>query len=204
MRTPGNVHGQDGAGPNHSAPTSPSPHRSTVKGERAPADTSRMRRVRSSLLVLLVSAGALLLPAQSAFADFTDVPKDHWAYDAVQYVAVDNTWMQDYGTDEFKPDDKELRKYLARTLVEIYAPDEPIDPTITFPDLATDDPFYPYANVVVKLDWIKKLNGGLFKPDGKIKSRKFDRALIYAMGLKDVNDDLNDIHQADGTAYDVP
>jgi NlpC/P60 family protein/S-layer family protein len=152
-------------------------------------------------LVAALSAG-LLIPALPAFADFTDVPKSHWAYDAIMYMASDNPWMQDYGTSEFQPDSFESRKFLARTLVQLYAPTEPIDPTITFPDLPTDDPFYPYANVSVKLDWIKRGGAGKFNPDNSVKWRKFDKALIRAMGLWDEIDGLNALHQDDGAVYE--
>jgi hypothetical protein len=161
-------------------------------------------RLRPALTLLCAIVLAMALPATPALADYSDVPPDHWAYDAVQYLAVDHSYMDDYGSDEFKPDTKELRKYLARTLVEIWAPDEPIDPTITFSDLPVDDEFYPYANVVVKLGWIGKAKDGGFNPDGKMKSRKFDRAVILALGLKDPMADLNAIQQADGTEYHTP
>jgi cell wall-associated NlpC family hydrolase len=162
-----------------------------------------MRPLVSRIVVVSSIVAALVtIPASSALA-FTDVSKTHWAYDAITYVATDNIWMQDYGTDVFEPDTLELRKFLARTLVEIWAPTEPIDPTITFADLPPEDPFYPYANVAVKLDWLKKTKAG-FTPDGTIKSKKVDRALVLALGLQAPMDGLNAIHQEDGTAYDTP
>src|SRR5262249_9215469 len=97
----------------------------------------------------------------------------------------------------------EARKLFARTLVEIWAPTEPIDPTITFDDLPPDDPFYPYANVAVKLTWLKEKNGG-FNPDGTIKFKKMDRSIILALGLQAPMDGLDAIHQDDGTPYDTP
>jgi hypothetical protein len=161
-----------------------------------------MRRVFLRVALVAALSAGILIPAAPAFADFSDVPKSHWAYDAIMYMANANTWMQDYGTEEFKPDTKEKRKFLARTLVQIYAPNEPIDPTITFPDLADDDPFYQYANVAVKLDWIATGGQGKFNPDNTIKWRRFDKALIRAMGLWGEIDGLNALHQDDGTAYD--
>jgi NlpC/P60 family/S-layer homology domain len=166
-------------------------------------DTASMRPLVSRVIVLSSMVAALVtIPATSALA-FTDVPKSHWAYDAITYVATDNTWMQDYGTDVFEPDTLELREFFARTLVEIWAPSEPIDPTITFDDLPPDDPFYPYANVAVKLDWMRKSKGG-FNPDGTVTFKKMDRALVMALGLQAPMDGLDAIHQEDGTAYDTP
>jgi hypothetical protein len=97
-------------------------------------DNGLMRSLCPRLLVVAAVVAATLLPAQSAFA-FTDVPPKYWDYKAIQYVAETNTWMQDYGPDKFWPTRKERRDFWARTLVQIYAPDEPIDPSITFPPI---------------------------------------------------------------------
>ena len=133
-------------------------------------------------LALAITAAAVVLPAQAAFA-FSDVPSTYWDFTAIKYVATTHTWMQDYGTDLFQPTTKESRSFLARTLVEVYAPDEPIDPTITFTDLPTTDPFYPYANVAVKLGWMPAFPGNVWNGTAELRSSLFDQALIDAMGL---------------------
>lgn len=145
---------------------------------------------------------AVVLPAQPAFAFFSDVPAGHWAHDAIDYVAWDNTWMQDYGPEEFRPDELETRSFLARTLVTVFAPDEPIDPAITFSDLSEDDEFYPYANVAVKLGWIT--SGDAWNGSNTIKGSVFDKALILAVGGLDAAiAGLENIHRKDGGVYDV-
>jgi hypothetical protein len=166
-------------------------------------DNACMRSLLLRLALVSCLLATLLTVTAAPASAFSDVGNKHWAYDAIMYVANDNTWMQDYGPDEFQPDTLELRKFLARTMVQIWAPLETIDPTITFDDLPADDPFYPYANVAVKLDWLNKKNGG-FNPDGTIKSRKLDRSLILALGLEAPMDGLDAIHQEDGTPYDTP
>jgi len=70
--------------------------------------------------------------------------------------------MADYGPDTFRPTTKESRGFLARTLVTVYAPDEPTNPSIHLPDLPSDHPLYPYANVAVKLGWIPTYSNGKF------------------------------------------
>ncbi len=157
---------------------------------------------RLSLLALVLAA--TLLPAQAAFADFTDVPKTYWDYTAITYVAQTNTWMQDFGTSTFQPTTNETRELTSRALVEAYAPNEPIDPTITFPDLPSTDPFFPSANVSVKLGWMAAYGNGNFGPTDDIKVEKFDKAIVLAMGtLGDAITGLQKIHQDDGDAYAV-
>lgn len=164
-----------------------------------------MRRLPSRLAVVLaLLVAAVVVPAQAALA-FSDVPTDYWDYEAIQYVAVTNTWMLDFSTTKFKPHKIEERKHFARTLVAIYAPDEPIDPTITFPDLPADDPYYPYANVAVKLGWIPTTSGGNFSPTVGVTVSLFDKALIDAMGVFGSEiAGLSNIRMTDGTVYDLP
>ena len=163
-----------------------------------------MRRTSAKLAFVLAVVLGLLLPAQAAFADFTDVPKGYWDYDAITYVAQTNTWMQDFGTSVFQPTTNETRELMASALVKAYAPDEPIDPSITFPDLPSSDPFYPYANVAVKLGWIEKYGDGRFGPTDNIKVQKVDRAIVLATGqFGDAISGLQKIHQDDGDPYTV-
>ena len=159
----------------------------------------------SARIVLVISVAlAALIPAGVALADFTDVPGDYWDHDAIVYVAQTNKWMQDYGTSTFKPTLLMQRQYVASSLVKAYAPSEPIDPKITFPDLPSSDPFYPYANVAVKLGWITKYGDGSFGPLDNIKVQKFDKATVLAMGsFSDAIDGLENIHQKDGDPYSV-
>jgi len=160
-----------------------------------------MRRLAFRFTVLLaLLASAVLIPAQAALA-FTDVPSSYWDYTAITYVATTHTWMQDYGTALFQPLTKENRSYLARSLVKIYAPNEPIDPNITFPDLPVTDPFYPYANVAVKLWWILPYLDGRWAGGSSVPVSLFDQALINAMGLSAPVAGLNNIRDGSGKLY---
>jgi cell wall-associated NlpC family hydrolase len=159
-----------------------------------------MRPLPLRILITSAVLVGLLIPARAAFA-FTDVPTTYWDYDAITYVASTHTWMQDFGTGQFQPATKETRKLMARTLVAVYAPTEPIDPTIVFTDLPSTDPFYPSANVAVKLGWMDILGGNTFGPDKNVQSAGLDKSLIRAMGLWDAIDGLTAIHEVDGTPY---
>jgi hypothetical protein len=158
---------------------------------------------RVGLLVAMVAASLMQAPVAVA-ADFTDVPPSYWDYTAINYVARQHTWMQDYGTSTFKPTTLEQRRLLARTLVNVYAPTEPVDPSITFTDLPTTDPYYPYANVAVKLGWMPEFEDGSWGPTKPIPKRIFDRAIILAMGqFSAAIRGLQNIHMKNGTAYPV-
>src|SRR5438067_2134668 len=127
------------------------------------------QRLRRSLLAstLVAAVVVLVLPAQAAIAfEFTDVPSTYWDHDAIHNVAADHTWMQDYGQQVFQPTTNELRKYLARTLVTIYAPNEKPDGNIIIKDVPPTDPFWRYVNVSVKLKWMPLYKSGAFAPNG--------------------------------------
>jgi hypothetical protein len=160
-------------------------------------------RLLPRLLAVAAIIAATLLPAQPAFA-FTDVPRSYWDYRAIQFVALTNPWMQDFGPDTFRPTIRETRGFLARALVLAYAPAEPTDPSITFPDLPSEDPLYPYANVAVKLGWIPKYASGKFGPANPVLGSLLDFALVKATGLFEAPlAGLAAIHEGDGTPYVV-
>jgi hypothetical protein len=138
-------------------------------------------------------------PASAATSAFDDVPRGYWAGSAIRFVAVDHSWMRDYGTASFKPDALETRARLARAAVRAFAPSEPTDPTIQFADLASDDPFFRYANVAVKLGWMRA--GRNFNPSNPVTTASLHRTLVLALGLNDVVQGINDIHTADGYRF---
>jgi hypothetical protein len=161
-----------------------------------------MRLRRRAIALALSVFAATLLQAGTAFA-FSDVPSSYWDYTAIQYVATSHTYMQDYGTSTFKPATGETRELLARALVLAYAPNEKVDPSITFPDLPSSDPFYRYANVATKLGWIPPWGSGNWMPATVVKKQTLDRAVVLAMGLSKAAAGLAAIHQADGDPYTV-
>jgi cell wall-associated NlpC family hydrolase len=161
-----------------------------------------MRSFLGRSVLVTVMAAAVLIQAPAAFA-YTDVPTNHWDYAAIKYISIDRPYMRDYGTTTFRPGTVERRNYMARTLVQMYAPDEPTDPRITFPDLATTSTFYRYANVAVKLGWIKRKTGGMWDGTGPVVKNVMDQAIVLALGLKEQANGLQRIHQDDGDPYHV-
>jgi hypothetical protein len=161
-----------------------------------------MTKTWARFIVAIAVAAGVVLPAQQALA-FSDVPSGYWDYAAITYVASTHTWMQDYGPDTFRPTTRENRSFLARTLVKMYAPNEPIDPKITFSDLPNTDPMYPFANVAVKLNWIAKYTGERWAGGSAVPRNLFDQALITAMKLTDPVNGLANIKMDNGTKYPV-
>jgi cell wall-associated NlpC family hydrolase len=153
-------------------------------------------------MAIAVVASTLLSSAPAAAA-FSDVPAGYWASSAIAYVAEQRTWMRDFGASEFRPELLLQRRHLARAAVRAFARSEPTDPGITFTDLSTESPFFPFANVAVKLGWMSASDGA-FRPRGNVTKIDLDRALVNALGLRAEIAGLADIRTEDGYRLSRP
>jgi cell wall-associated NlpC family hydrolase len=141
---------------------------------------------------------------------WSDVDKSFkWARAAIDHVGGTNDWMRDLapnpdGTYPFRPATIETRKYFARAVVSAFAPLQPVDPAITFPDLDPSDAFYPFANVAVQLHWMKRSPSGTFAPDKPVTMTSVHRVLSLALGLGPAIKSLNHLHTADGVTFTLP
>ena len=192
--------------------------------------TGRLRPIRrlAAVSALFVSL-ALITPAQAgvsiaggengsgapapaaprvsqASLGFTDVGDSSLAFatSAIKYVAVTNQWMADFGTDKFRPTIPESRALFARAIVEAFAPEEPIDPAITFSDLDETDPFFPYANVAVKMGWMQRTKAGVFGPESPVTMQVVHFALVSALPLEEEVAGLDAIHTEAGYNFAHP
>lgn len=139
---------------------------------------------------------------------WSDVPRDHWARKAIDHVAGEDDWMRDYkpaadGTYAFQPETLESRKHFARAVVRAFAPEEPVDPSVTFPDLPSDDRFYAAANVAVKLGWMEASPDG-FLPNQPVTTTMVHRALVLALGLSAEAAGLDALHTRNGVVFETP
>src|SRR5439155_14737044 len=114
--------------------------------------------------------------------------------------AARHPWMRDYGATHFKPTHQEARKYLAHAMVMAFARHESVDKSIHFGDLAQTDPFYPYADIAVKLHWMDTRNGN-FLPDRAATMTDVHVALIRAVGLAKAASGFSHIHTSDGRMF---
>jgi cell wall-associated NlpC family hydrolase len=160
-------------------------------------------RTGRGVLVIGAVAASSLLPAAPAKAAFSDVPAGHWAARAIAYVAESRNWMRDFGTSEFRPGAQLTRRHLARATVRAFASSEPTDPGITFTDLPPEDPFFPFANVAVKLGWMGA-PGSAFRPGGAVTKIDLDRALVKSLGLTQEMNGLAGIKTEDGYRFRRP
>src|SRR4029077_16856796 len=134
---------------------------------------------------------------------------DAWARTAIDYVGGTSDWMRDFPanparTYPFRPSMIETRKYFARAVVKAFAPDETVDPSITFTDLDTSQVFYRWANVVVKMGWMRRTADGGFLPDKPVTMTTVHRVLVLALGLRSTAQQLDALHTSDGVAFNTP
>jgi hypothetical protein len=140
--------------------------------------------------------------------DWSDVPKTYWDHAAIDYVGATHAWMRDYpaasdGTYPFHPSWIETRKYLARAAVRAFGSGQTVDPSITFDDMSASAPFYPFANIAVKLGWMNPI-GSNFEPNQPVTMSLVHHVLVYAMGLRSVAQGIDAIHTAGGYTFSVP
>jgi cell wall-associated NlpC family hydrolase len=136
-------------------------------------------------------------------------PDDAWARVAIDHVAAANDWMRDIPPDQhgnwrFKPDKLETRKLWARALVAAFAPNDEPDPSITFPDLAPEDPFYPAAAVAVGRGWMSRRAGGGFAPTEAVTARVVHRSLVLALGMGSTAREIKRLSTSNGYAFRTP
>ena len=102
-----------------------------------------MKRIFSCLLAVVMTVGLLTIPIQAA--EFSDVPEDHWAHDAVDYVS-DKGLFAGTGNGTFSPDAEMTRAMLIQVLFR-YAGSPQLPDTWVFPfqDVAEDAYYWDAA-----------------------------------------------------------
>jgi len=140
---------------------------------------------------------------------WSDVDDEHWAREAIDFVAASNRWMRDSrpqvdGTTAFKPDGRESRKLFARALLRAFGVGLPQDAALLFPDLASGDRFFEAANVAVTAGWMTVDDQGAFRPGEPVTMREVHRALVRAIGFGDLAEGADALHLGNGTPIAVP
>jgi len=107
---------------------------------------------------------------------FTDVPKNYWAREAIEYLATIGI-ISGYPDKTFKPDESLTRAELSAILVrakEIEAPEISEDP---FPDLSASNWSAKFVKIATDLKLVSGYPDGTFKP-GKSLTRAEGVAII--------------------------
>lgn len=140
---------------------------------------------------------------------WTDVPRGHWARNAIDHVGASNDWMLDFkatedGTYTFRPKRLESRQLFARAIFRAFGEGLQEDPNLEFPDLASKDRFFRSANVAVSSGWMEVDGTGAFRPSAPVTTREVHRALVLALGLGDLAAGAEALHLRDGTPIETP
>lgn len=144
------------------------------------------RPAAAVLAVLLALPFALAAPAPAraqTFPDIVNQPAE--IQQAIDYV-TNKGYMNGGADGNFHPSDPVGRLEYACALVKLNArTGDPVDPSITFTDLASEDPNYAMANIAVKNSYIERYADGSFRPYEPLTMAACLAGLVQGLGLAD-------------------
>jgi YHS domain-containing protein len=138
-------------------------------------------------LIVLTLVLSLLLSlvtfAETTPTSFTDLPEDHWAYEAVMLM-VEKGVFAGYTDGTFKPADKITRAEFAKIMVKVLELPVNENAKSGFVDLADDHWSVPYIDAASKyLTGYQTASGLKYKPDEPAVREDMAVALVMALGL---------------------
>ena len=135
---------------------------------------------------------------------FSDVPPSYWDYTAIQYVGSRTRGCRTTAPQSFQPKTSELRKYLARSLVTIYAPNEPTDPNIKIVDVPPTRPVLAVRQRRGEARLDAAVQERQLRPGAEASRwRASTGRSSWRSKLTGPVAGLQNIHMADGTKYTV-
>lgn len=136
------------------------------------------KMIASVSLAALVASFALVAPAQAG--TFSDVPADHYAYNAVESLTAMGVFDQ---RAEFYPGSPVNRAQAAKIIIEATG-EEKVTPTgAVFPDVPADAWFAPYVEAGVKLGLFSGYPDGSFKPEATMNRAEASKVIQKAFGF---------------------
>ncbi len=115
----------------------------------------------------------------SSDTQFSDVPTDYWAYDAIRYLASEGI-VSGYPDGSFKPEKSVTRAEFAKMLAT--AMNLPLRCDDTLPEIYKDvhagDWYCKYITPVVKAGYMKGYGGGRFGPNNKVKKEEILTTIV--------------------------
>jgi hypothetical protein len=143
----------------------------------------------SALALPAAALGGEVQAAQPAFNDIADQPAD--IQQAIVY-ACQKGYMEGFTDGGFHPKDATTRLECARALVSVFRiAGEPVDPGITFNDIAAEDPAYRWANLAVKFWLMGRFEDGSFRPGQGMLFEWLTQAVAVGSGLGSVAENIN-------------
>ena len=135
---------------------------------------------RSFISLSLVASFAIspIAQAQSDVrTDFSDVPKDHYAYDAVKYL-LSREMISGYKDGTFRPEEEVNRAEAIKIIVAPLVARTATYKKTTFTDVASDAWYLPYV------EWARQQkvvsDGTTFSPSNAVKKAEFLKMLLLA------------------------
>lgn len=138
-----------------------------------------MKKIKFYILTVLCAAAACLLPF-SAFADFSDVPEEHWA-SAVIAEAVSAGIMNGRSAGEFGLGQTVTQAEFAAMLRRLMQWEQAAPQQPSFSDVSPDS--WYFSEVEAALSGGALTGGGAFRPEDAITREEMAVMLVRALGF---------------------
>ena len=127
---------------------------------------------------------ALMIVPVCVFADFSDVPENHWAYECINELKEAGV-VDGYEDGSFRPEGFVTRAETARILCDIAHLPEGDG---KYPDISEDDWYYTYARDCGRFI----VNGDVFGGNIPITREEFAKAVVLIKGIEADEDSAGD------------
>lgn len=125
-----------------------------------------MKKLWTRALMLMLVLGVTSLSALAK--DYTDLPKDHWAYKQIQ-ILTDFDVVVGYPDDSYKPDANVTRAEFATMVIKAFEQQNAeVKKPVKFTDVKDSDWFYGMVQRAVMYDLLKGDPNGAFDPYGNV------------------------------------
>ena len=147
--------------------------------------------LRVVVFLVLISLVCISVPNRAQAIRYSDVPSNHWAYYAIQYLA-ERGIMTGYPDGSFKPNNPLRREETAVLLTRLFGiqgitPDEP-----SFKDVSIKDWSFPYVEVIKKTRVMADLlMDDTFKPDVYVTRIEFVAIQVRSLAMKYYADNIH-------------
>jgi len=152
-----------------------------------------MRKLSKNVFVCLVTIFFLYIsiPKQAQAVRYSDVPTNHWAYYAIQYLS-DRGIMTGYPDGTFKPNNPLRREETAVMLTRLFGIQGVSPETASFKDVSVKDWSFPYVEVIKKTRVMADLLlDDTFKPDAYVTRIEFVAIQVRSLAMKYYADNIH-------------